>query len=131
MKRFQEPVFEKIEPDQVGAVARELHDKGYMFVNINATVAEGGCELLYVFRAPETASELLGKTALVENGATVASITDLYPAAFVFENEAHDLFGIDFEGISIDYSGNFYTLSGVYPMNPAAAAAAAEEVDNG
>ena len=45
----------------------------------------------------------------VENGVAVPSITGVYPAAFVFENESHDLFGVSFEGISIDFGGEFYT----------------------
>ena len=62
----------------------------------------------------------------VENGVAVPSITGVYPAAFVFENESHDLFGVSFEGISIDFGGEFYTVAVAYPMNPRAAACPAE-----
>ena len=39
----------------------------------------------------------------------VPSITDVYFAAFGYENELHDLFGINIKGNVIDYKGNFYT----------------------
>ena len=44
------------------------------------------------------------------------SITDQFLAAFVFENEAHDLFGVDVQGIAIDFGGNFYALAQKEPM---------------
>ena len=44
------------------------------------------------------------------------SVTDQFLAAFVFENEAHDLFGVDIEGIAIDFGGNFYALAQKEPM---------------
>ena len=34
----------------------------------------------------------------------------------MFENEAHDLFGVDIEGIAIDFGGNFYALAQKEPM---------------
>ncbi len=35
----------------------------------------------------------------------VPSITDLFLEAFVFENEIHDLFGVDIKDIAIDFGG--------------------------
>ena len=36
--------------------------------------------------------------------------------AFVFENEAHDLFGAEIEGIAIDFGGKFYHVAQSEPM---------------
>ena len=44
------------------------------------------------------------------------SITDRFLEAFVFENETHDLFGVDVQGIAIDFGGNFYALAQKEPM---------------
>ena len=135
MKRFQNPVFQKADAGQVHALAADFKARGYTFVNINVTTCPDGCEVLYVYRAPEQPAELEGRTVIVAPGQVLESITDLYPAAFVFENEAHDLFGIEFAGLSIDYQGNFYKLSLSYPMNPRAAAddapAAGEDTTRG
>lgn len=121
MRFFQEPSFEAVRLSELpGVVAREK-ELGHSFVNLNATVVDEGCELLYAFRASHADAGLTGYTVLVRPGSTVPSITGQYPVAFVFENEAHDLFGIDFDGISIDFEGNLYQLSVAYPMNPRAA----------
>ena len=46
----------------------------------------------------------------------VPSITDRFLAAFVFENEIHDLFGVNVRDIAIDFGGNFYALAQKQPM---------------
>ena len=47
---------------------------------------------------------------------TVPSITDAFIGMFPFENEAHDLFGVNIEGIAIDFGGKFYDLAVPEPM---------------
>ena len=47
---------------------------------------------------------------------TVPAISPLFLAAFVFENETHDLYGINIEGIAIDFKGNFYQVALDKPM---------------
>jgi NADH-quinone oxidoreductase subunit C len=37
-------------------------------------------------------------TILPEDDAVIESITDLYPAAYLYENEAYEMFGIEFRG---------------------------------
>ena len=127
MRHFQEPVFTRGEVADVVATAQRAKEQGHRFVSITATTCEGGVELLYVYRASQQGAQLEGTTVVVELGQHVESITGCYPEAFVFENEAHDLFGVAFDGIAIDYGGDFYKVAVAYPMNPAAADVAAEE----
>lgn len=42
---------------------------------------------------------------------SVPSITGEYFGAFAYENEMHDLFGIQFPGLKLDYCGNFFKTS--------------------
>ncbi len=67
----------------------------------------------------------------VDDGARVPSISADYPEAFVNENEAHDLFGVSFDGLGLDYEGSFYMMPISYPMNPRAAKACAEAAKRG
>ena len=127
MKHFQEPVFARGEVADVVATAAQAKQQGHMFVSLTATTCGKGVELLYVYRPYEQGAQLSGFTVVVEPGQHVASITGHYPEAFVFENEAHDLFGVDFDGIAIDYAGDFYKVAVAYPMNPAAAVGKATE----
>ena len=47
----------------------------------------------------------------------VPSVTGVYWTAFLYENEIHDLFGINIKDINIDYKGNFYLISQKNPFN--------------
>ena len=47
----------------------------------------------------------------------IPSVTNNFLAAFVFENEAHDLFGANIEGIAIDFQGHFYNIKATNPMS--------------
>ncbi len=52
----------------------------------------------------------------VQKGMPIPSITDNFIAAFVFENEIHDLFGVEVRNIAIDFKGNFYAVAQREPM---------------
>ncbi|MFA5416444.1 MAG: NADH-quinone oxidoreductase subunit C, partial [Methanoregula sp.] len=50
----------------------------------------------------------------------VPSISGMYWGAFVYENEMHDLFGIQVKGINIDYKGNLIKTTIKYPFGAGA-----------
>lgn len=119
---FQPNVFETVELDALFEAVSDFKQRDYRFVQICATTLEDSCELLYTFIAPDAVDGCLtGLTVSVPDGMPVPSITELYPAAFVFENETHDLFGVNIYGISLDFQGEFYKVSQKFPMNPRAA----------
>jgi hypothetical protein len=56
------------------------------------------------------------KVAGVSQDESVPSITDVFLAAFVFENEARELFGVDMHDIAIDFAGAMYAPAVSEPM---------------
>ena len=46
------------------------------------------------------------------------SITGIYWAAFIYENEMQDLFGVKFKHMALNYGGNFFKVSQPTPWNP-------------
>lgn len=122
MTRFQPNIYEEVAIDQLIEHVGAYREQGYRFVQICATTLEDSCEMLYTFIAPDAVDgALIGLDVKVPDGTSVPSITEFYPAAFVFENETHDLFGIDIYGINLDFHGEFYKVSEKFPMNPRAA----------
>jgi len=105
---------------QLHTQTQDYKDKGWRFVNMCGSTIDTGVELLYSFSQGE-AFENLRLCVGVDD--EVPSISDLYFNSFVFENEAHDLFGVEIKGIAIDFGGNFYATSIPTPMNPHSAAA--------
>ena len=129
MIQYQSSKFHEATLEELTALVASRKEQGHRFVQLCASTKEASCELLYSFEDPARAADEPGIDSIVvdvPDGTPVPSITHWYPAAFVFENEAHDLFGIDVQGINIDFNGDFYTVAVAYPMNPRAASQAQE-----
>ena len=105
--------FAPLAVSELSAFADARKREGWRFVQILAAKTDAGCDLVYSFMKD---GALENRVVPVEKGACVPSITDRFLAAFVFENEIHDLFGVDIEGIAIDFGGNFYSLAQAEPM---------------
>ena len=108
----------------LSALAAEKKADGWRFVQMLCVNTEDGIDLIYSFMKDGVLvnHEIKG----VKKGTPVPSVTDQFIAAFVFENEAHDLFGVDVRGIAIDFGGNFYALAQKAARDKAAKIAAAK-----
>jgi ech hydrogenase subunit D len=105
--------FKTVSLAEFPSAIQAFRDEGYRFVQACATTTPEGFGLTYSFDK-ELALENLHVS--LAKGEGIGSISSAFPAAFVFENEMHDLFGIDISGISIDFAGKFYTVSMPSPM---------------
>ncbi len=90
--------------DLVGMVAHLFAD-GYRLVQIGCSTLQSGYELNYSFDKDYRFKNL---RITVAPGEEVPSISAIYPNAFLYENEIHDLFGLDVKDIGIDYRGSLY-----------------------
>jgi ech hydrogenase subunit D len=110
-------VFIDIEQSELAGRARDYCERGWRFANLCGSTVEGGVELIYSFSDCLPLENLRFVTDLTQ---PIDSVSACFPNAFIFENETHDLFGVSFAGISLDFDGAFYTVSVPTPMNPAA-----------
>ena len=96
------------------ALAAQCKEDGWRFVQMLALATEDGVNLVYSFMKDGVLvnHEIEG----VKPDDHVPSITDQFLTAFVFENEAHDLFGVQIDDIAIDFGGHFYAVSQASPM---------------
>lgn len=88
--------------------------EGWQFVQLLACMAQNGVDVVYTLRRDNTV--LHATVHDIAPDQHIPSITGTYMAAFVFENEIHDLFGVQVDGIAIDYKGKFYQLAVDKPM---------------
>jgi ech hydrogenase subunit D len=91
----------------------QFRSGGYRLVQINATKVGDLYEINYSFDKDYT-FENIRITIPIEM--EVPSISGMYWGAFVYENEMHDLFGIQVKGINIDYKGNLIKTTIRYPF---------------
>ena len=99
--------------DLVGMVA-QLYAEGYRLVQIGCTTLPGAYELNYSFDK-DYRFKNLRITAVP--GEEVPSISVIYPNAFLYENEIHDLFGVVIKNINIDYRGTLYRTAIKVPFS--------------
>lgn len=97
-----EPV-DTVSPETVVAMAQEMMDGGYRLVTYTCTeLDETTIDLQYHF---DKDLVLETRRMTVPKGKPIPSITGVYLAAFMIENELQDQFGLKFEGLAIDFDG--------------------------
>jgi len=96
--------------------AQDMKAAGYRLIQICGTPAGESIEVLYSFEKDNDVKSWKYTIGAVDP--ELHSVTAIYPYAFVYENEIHDLFGITFKNISLDFGGNFYKIAKKTPWNP-------------
>ena len=133
---IEEQPLESIEAATLPERAARMKAEGFRLVQISCTSQpDGRYEITYSF---DKGYKMLNLRCYVpREGASVPSISPSYLAAFAYENELQDLFGVKVPGLLVDYQGKFYRMKEKSPMAepytqgpakaPAPAAAPAKE----
>ncbi len=100
--------FTQIDVSDLLEKVQDLKSEGYRLGQICGTPKGSEMELLYSL---DKDLSLLNLRLTVSYDASIPSITGIYWPAFIYENEIHDLFGINFTDSKLDYQGNFFKLS--------------------
>ncbi len=98
-----------IEPIQVSDLLVRMSERkevGDRMVAISCAAVGGEYEITYSFEDAD--HRFVHYRITVPPGASIPSVSPVYWGAFVFENEIHDLYGIDVKGINVDYNGHFF-----------------------
>lgn len=95
-------------------VIGNFRDSGYRLVQVCCVKEEGGMGLHYTF---DKEYGLIDLYLSVKADDIVPSITPHFPCAFLYENEIHDLYGLAFREINVDFKGLLYKLSVPRPFN--------------
>ena len=98
----------------IPAMSAQKKADGWRFVQVLAARTDEGCDLIYSFMKDGVLENTTVKGLTKDD--VIPSVSDKFLAAFVFENEAHDLFGLNIKGIAIDFGGRFYDLAIEEPM---------------
>jgi ech hydrogenase subunit D len=103
-----------INRDELITKVTELFNTGYRIVQIGCTTINDTIEVNYSFDKDYNFINL--KIILQKDDLNLPSISKIYFAAFLYENEIHDLFGITVKDNALDYKGNFYKTVGKFPF---------------
>ncbi len=90
-----------------------MKGENWRLVQICATTVENGYEMSYSFCKDY---EMVTLRLDIAEDQEIASITQVYPCAYLQENEAAELFGVRIRNISPDYKDNLYRIDKETPF---------------
>ena len=115
-KKYMIQNYEQVAPEQLLPRIKEMKKGGYRLGQACATrQADGNIFIIYSFDLDHV---LYNLKLDVPADMKVQSITGDFWSAFIYENEMHDLFGVKFENLELDYDGKFFKVSEPTPWNP-------------
>jgi ech hydrogenase subunit D len=97
----------------IGCVERFRND-GYRLVQIGCTKAGDLYEINYSFDKDYHFENI---RIIVSQEAEIPSISGMYWNSFIYENEMHDLFGIQVRGMNIDFKGTLIRTAVRFPFS--------------
>jgi len=115
-KKYLIQNFEEVNASDLLKRVGEMKAGGYRLGQACATKCKDGhIEVLYSFDLDHVVYNL---KVMVPETMELTSITGDFWSAFIYENEMHDLFGIKFDHLALDYGGHFFKVSEPTPWNP-------------
>lgn len=95
-----------VTPEALVGEVKQLFDSGHRFITATCLDLGEDLEILYHF---DKNLELQHLRMNFPKDAEIPSITGVYLAAFLIENEMKELFGVNLKGIAVDYGGTLFT----------------------
>lgn len=95
----------EINKDELLSKVKELYADGYRLVQMCCAQAD----TLYADYSFDKEKHFINfRVRLPDENPELPTISKIYLAAFTYENEIHDLFGVKIDDIAIDFKGKFY-----------------------
>ncbi|UFS70414.1 NADH-quinone oxidoreductase subunit C [Geomonas sp. RF6] len=91
--------------ERVVSFSKIFKDTGFRFVTMSSSDLGDAIDLIYHF---DKDLDLRSMRVIVPKGSAISSITSVFACALLVENEIKEHFGVDFEGLPIDFNGTFY-----------------------
>jgi ech hydrogenase subunit D len=112
---YEEQEIVTIGKEDLLSKAQALMNDGYRLVQIGCTKLADHFQIDYSFDKDYKFYNLRIELPLINP--ELPSISAICLPAFLYENEIHDLFGINVTNISIDFKGKFYRLEKEAPFS--------------
>ncbi len=108
-------ILKEIDVDRLLDESLILKKQGLRLSQACAACVDGKYELSYSF-AEEGTYQLVTLRVVIDPETRVSSITELYPYAFLYENEMKELFGVKIQMTNPDYNNKLYRIRQEHPF---------------
>lgn len=119
-----EQVNQPVELTTLCDTVKSYQEKGYRLIQMHITPADPDFAIYYSLENREL--DLVNLQLAVNSDMTIPSISSIFLCAFLYENEIHDLYGMQFDGIAVDYQGKLYQTAVKVPFGKPIAVKTAE-----
>ena len=113
--RNPENVLVVVTPAELLGEVMKMKNRNLRLSQICCAYSNGKIELSYSFAENET-NEYINLRVVIDKDEEVCSITELYPYAFLYENEMKELFGVKINMINMDYKNQLYRIKDEAPF---------------
>lgn len=110
-----ENVLVEITPDELLGDVAAMKSNGLRLSQICCAYVNEKLELSYSF-ADDRLNEYINLRIVIDKDTEICSITELYPYAFLYENEMKELFGVNIYMINMDYNQKLYRIQDETPF---------------
>ena len=93
----------------------EYKNKGYRLVQICCVKLE--TDVFELDYSLEKEYDYHNLKVIFNRGTEIPSVSRIYLAAFLYENEIHDQFGVTINDIAVDYQGKFFKIAKPAPFD--------------
>ncbi len=101
--------------EEIVPQTRKMFDDGWRLVTQSLVdLGDEGFDLFYHY---DKELELQHYKVKVPKGTAIPSISGIYFAALLVENENRDLFGVSYDGLVLDFNRSLYLEEAGEPMN--------------
>lgn len=91
--------------ERVVSFSKIFRDTGFRFVTMSSSDLGDAIDLIYHF---DKDLDIRSMRVTVPKGSAISSITSVFSCAMLVENEVKEQFGVEFEGLPIDFNGTLY-----------------------
>ena len=105
----------EITPDELLGNVVAMKKNGLRLSQICSAYSNEKLELSYSF-ANDNTYDYINLRLVIDKDTEVCSITELYPYAFLYENEMKELFGVNIMMLNVDYDNKLYRLHDETPF---------------
>ena len=104
-----EQTYISVTPSEIVQRAGEYAKDEYRLIQMCCTKTPTEMDVIYTFEKLNLECQNLKMP--VNIGDTIPSISGVFFPAFLYENEIHDLYGVNYSGMAVDFNGTFYETS--------------------
>lgn len=99
--------FVPVSPSEVIQKAEQYANDDYRLIQIHCSTTKDN-EMFVIYTFEKENLQMANLKMDVNVGDTVPSISGVFFGAFLYENEIHDLYGVNYSGMAVDFQGTFY-----------------------